>query len=74
MKYKKCPRCDLNYVTEKCEFCTICKAEMSGKNANFDISEWDFCPFCEKNRLKNGEEICEKCLEKRQKNNVFGDI
>ena len=74
MKYKKCPRCDLNYVVETQNFCKICQIEMSGKSTNFDPVEWDFCPFCEKNRLKNGEEICKKCREKRQKNTCFDDI
>jgi len=47
---------------------------MSGKSTNFDPVELDFCPFCEKNKLKNGEEICKKCQEKRQKNTGFDDI
>ena len=52
MKYKKCPRCNLNYVVEAQNFCEICQLEMSGKSTNFDPIEWDFCPFCEKNRLR----------------------
>lgn len=74
MKYKKCPRCDMNYVSETQNFCTICLAEMSGKSTNFDPIEWDFCPFCEKNKLKNGEEMCKKCMEKRRKNTSCDDI
>ncbi|MBE5748181.1 MAG: hypothetical protein E7344_00970 [Clostridiales bacterium] len=74
MKYKKCPRCNLNYMVETQSFCKICQAEMSGKSTIFDPVEWDFCPFCEKNRLENGEEICKKCQEKRQKNSCFDEM
>ena len=64
----------MNYVSETQNFCTICLAEMSGKSTNFDPIEWDFCPFCEKNKLKNGEEMCKKCMEKRRKNTSCDDI
>ncbi len=66
MKYKKCVRCELNYVTFDQVFCSVCIAEMSGKKDDFDLIGWDICPFCEKNLLKNGEEMCEFCLSKRQ--------
>ena len=26
--YIKCPRCDLNYISEEQEYCDVCKAEL----------------------------------------------
>ena len=35
-KYKKCPRCELNYILETEDYCPICKAEM---NHNHDAED-----------------------------------
>ena len=29
-KYKKCPRCELNYIEEDKDYCDVCLAEMQG--------------------------------------------
>ena len=28
MKYKICPRCELNYIIEEENYCNVCKAEL----------------------------------------------
>ena len=33
-KYKKCPRCDLNYILEEEEYCKICQEELRGISHN----------------------------------------
>ena len=30
VKYKKCPRCELNYIEEDKDYCDVCLAEMQG--------------------------------------------
>jgi len=67
MIYKKCQRCQLNYVTSECTYCKICLEQLSGKKDDFDDVQYDVCPFCEKRVLTNGEEMCQKCLAKKQK-------
>ncbi|MBQ9716269.1 MAG: hypothetical protein IJV77_07685 [Clostridia bacterium] len=74
MKYKKCPRCELNYMTLQQKYCTVCLAEMQGKKDDFDPIAMDTCPFCEKNPLKNGEDMCAVCRHKRVKSQSFDEI
>lgn len=59
MKYKKCPRCELNYIPEEEEYCTICIEELAG------ISEERCCYVCGK-ILDDEEEndICRECAER----------
>lgn len=56
MKYKKCPRCELNYIPCDEEYCIICKEEMAG------ISEERYCYVCGK-LLEDNEDndICNEC-------------
>ena len=74
MKYKKCDRCELNYVTLQQKYCAVCLAQMQGKKEDFDEIAWDTCPYCEKNVLKNGEEMCRHCFEKRQKKQQIDEL
>lgn len=38
-KYKKCPRCELNYILEDEDYCPVCKAEMKMAGANVSEDE-----------------------------------
>ena len=68
-KYKKCPRCDLNYILQDEEMCDICKAEL-GLDSRIvlldDIIDDDeplkLCPVCRTNYIGMDEDICESCL------------
>lgn len=66
MKYEKCPRCDLNYKTEKSEYCTVCEREIRGEQF-FEDSDM-LCPMCYKSALDYDEVICKKCARRRNKN------
>ena len=35
VKYKKCPRCELNYIEEDKDYCDVCLAEMQGGKLKF---------------------------------------
>ena len=69
-KYKKCPRCEINYILEEEEYCEICKQELSGAKHidDDDIDEVDdetgLCPICRKNYLNDGETVCEACARR----------
>ena len=41
-KYKKCPRCELNWIPVEEELCEVCKAEL-GKASKISLLE-DICP------------------------------
>ena len=71
MKYRKCPRCGLNYILQEEELCIVCKDEIAGKKSVFDDVNYDelICPYCEKNPIGYDEVMCEQCRAKRNKNN-----
>ena len=65
-KYKKCPRCELNWIPVEEELCEVCKAEL-GKASSISLIEDDedgayeeerVCPVCKVNNL------AEKAAEK----------
>ena len=68
-KYKKCPRCDLNYILQEEEMCDICKAEL-GLDSRIvlldDIIDDDeplkLCPVCKTNYIGMDEDMCESCV------------
>lgn len=71
-KYKKCPRCDLNWIPSEEELCEVCKAEL-GKASKISLIEEDedeifeerICPICKVNYLADDEEICPSCRAER---------
>ncbi|MCH5153255.1 MAG: hypothetical protein J1F68_04790 [Clostridiales bacterium] len=68
-KYKKCPRCELNYILQEEEMCDICKAEL-GLDSRIvlldDIIDDDeplkLCPVCKTSYIGMDEDMCENCL------------
>ena len=81
-KYKKCPRCDLNYIPNEDDLCDVCKAELgmeSGIVLLDDIIDDDeplkLCPVCKTNYIGMDEEMCESCLNnfKRQESGELDD-
>lgn len=68
-KFKKCPRCDINYIPLEKEYCEICEAEMRGMSFPeiSDDEEGELCPKCGVNYLNEGEKICESCLQEIEK-------
>ena len=71
MKYKRCPRCGLNYILPDEQMCKICLDELEGRKSIFDEeSDSDLlCPYCEKNMMDIDDIMCAQCRAKRSKNN-----
>ena len=71
MKYKKCPRCGLNYILLNEEICKVCRDEIDRKKSIFDDEDYDelICPYCDKNPIGIDEIMCGQCRAKRNKNN-----
>jgi len=69
MKYKKCPRCGLNYILTEEQFCKVCTDEMNGKKSIFDEADYGelICPYCEKNCMGIDDVMCKQCAIKRNK-------
>ena len=66
-KYKRCPRCELNWIPEEEEFCDVCKAELKiGGASLLEDEEEELCPICHVNYLEPGEKICSYCAKPGQ--------
>ena len=74
-KYKKCPRCELNWIPNEEELCEVCKVEL-GKASKLSLLEDEdddeiagfgerICPICKENYLDADEDICPKCRAER---------
>lgn len=71
-KYKKCPRCELNWIASEEELCEVCKAEL-GKASKISLLEDDeeldmeerICPICKVNYLEPDEDICAVCRQEQ---------
>lgn len=69
MKYKKCPRCGLNYILCSQNICFVCQDELDGKQSIFDETfDEIICPICGKNKIDIDEVMCKQCMAKRSKN------
>ena len=69
MKYKRCPRCGLNYILIDEELCKVCIDEIEGKKSIFDDESYSelICPYCEKNVMDIDDIMCAQCRAKRNK-------
>lgn len=73
-KYKKCPRCELNWIPTEETLCEVCKAEL-GKASKISLLEEDddaafderICPVCKVNYLEGDDEICATCRAEQAK-------
>ena len=60
MRLVKCPRCDLNYMTEDQKYCKVCLREMKGgKNED----EVELCSVCNEAPALPGKDVCLFCLK-----------
>lgn len=63
--YKKCPRCELNYIDSRLDMCDVCKEELgqplgvAAEDDDEDLKE--LCPICKRNYISFDEEMCEEC-------------
>ena len=79
-KYKKCPRCELNYILDSEEMCDICKAEL-GLETDIvlldDIIDDDeplkLCPICKAAYIGLDEDMCENCLAQESRQEELGE-
>ena len=58
MALVKCPRCDLNYITENEKYCKICHREMKGESMK---EEMEICSACNAAPALPGKDLCLSC-------------
>jgi len=68
MAYKKCTRCNLNYIKDAETYCKVCLEDL-GKSQKSDIDdeEYDICPECGENVIRLGEDMCSVCVSEKSK-------
>ena len=62
MGYKKCPKCELNYIRDDQKLCDIC----SRKYKSFDEEEQQetiMCSECGENPALKGKDLCAACYK-----------
>ena len=63
MGFIKCPRCELNYIQEEEQYCSVCKREMKGE-VHEDLFE--LCSICNENPVMPGKDVCVFCYKEMQ--------
>jgi len=66
MKLVKCPRCDLNYITDAEKYCKVCLREMKGETPKDEV---ELCSICNEAPALPGKDVCLFCLKEMNKSN-----
>ena len=61
MGFVKCPRCELNYILDGGNLCTVCRKEVCGDNEPDELAE--LCSECGENPVAHGSELCAACFK-----------
>ncbi len=60
MGLRKCPRCELNYIRDDEQYCSVCRRSMKGEAETEDTIV--MCTECGENPAVKGSELCAICL------------
>ena len=60
MGFIKCPRCELNYIKEEEQYCSVCKREMKGE---VHEDPFELCSICNENPVMPGKDVCLVCYK-----------
>ncbi len=65
--YKRCPRCELNYIKKGEDYCNVCVNEMNSRHDDFACDlDLELCPFCKTNYIADDEIMCASCVAERE--------
>ncbi len=62
--YRKCPRCELNYILHEKDYCDVCLLELKGVDIHAADVDDSLCPGCHEIYLEPGEVMCSACALK----------
>jgi len=65
-EYKRCPRCELNFIKKSEKLCSVCEAELNSKDNPISDLDLELCPICKTNYIQPGEIMCATCLKEHQ--------
>ena len=72
-KYKKCPRCELNYILVEEELCQVCKTELKLAPSE-EEDDMELCALCGKNLITVDQVMCDECARKRNIDDVVDEL
>ena len=71
MAFKKCPKCELNYIRDDEQYCNVCLREMrriaSKAKREEDEEEVLICTECGEAPAVRGSELCAECLKEQKR-------
>ncbi len=65
MGFRKCPICELNYISDEEKCCGVCKRAQHGGNDNDDAVI--MCIECGEHPAVRGSELCAACLREARR-------
>ena len=72
-KYKKCPRCELNYILVDEELCQVCKTELKLAPSE-DEDDMELCTLCGKNLITVDQVMCDECAKRRNLDDIVDEV
>ena len=70
MRFVKCPRCELNYIKEDEQYCSVCLREMNGE---IHDEPYELCSICNENPCMPGKDVCYACYKEMTQQQNLGD-
>ena len=55
-----CPRCELNYMSDKDTYCSVCMKEVRGIAPRDEV---ELCSICNVNPVLPGKDVCAACIK-----------
>lgn len=65
MGFVLCPRCELNYMSDKETYCSVCMQEIRGTAPRDEV---ELCSICNENPCLPGKDVCAECLREMESN------
>lgn len=63
MGFVLCPRCELNYMSDKDTYCSVCMQEIRGTAPRDEV---ELCSICNENPVLPGKDVCAECLREME--------
>lgn len=62
MGYRKCPKCELNYIKDDQKLCDICSRKFKDSDEE-ESQEVEMCSECGEHPALKGKELCSACYK-----------
>lgn len=70
MGYRKCPKCELNYIKDEQKLCDVCSRKYKDSDEE-ESQEIELCAECGENPALKGKELCSACYKESLRQERF---